>query len=107
MSLVEVIVSVAVSMIVLFIAATFMTTSMNFFSRQSDTIDLQDELLEASNQVNDALMSASALMIAIGVNPDGRKEGSALKTLCPIIPLLYIRSFEESLFSNGYFAILS
>ena len=63
MSLVEVIVSVAVSMIVLFIAATFMTTSTNFFNRQSGSIDLQDELLEASNNVNDALMSASSLMI--------------------------------------------
>ena len=63
MSLVEVIVSVAVSMIVLFIAATFMTTSTNFFNRQSGSIDLQDELLEASNNVNDTLMSASALII--------------------------------------------
>ncbi len=63
MSLVEVIVSVAVSMIVLFIAATFMTTSTNFFKRQGGSIDLQNELLEASNSVNDALMAASALYI--------------------------------------------
>ena len=39
--------------------------------------------------------------------PWGIKEGSVRKMLSFISPLLYISNFEESLFSNGYLAILS
>lgn len=63
-SLMEVLVSVAVSMIVMVVAATFIATSTNFFNKQSGSINLQNELLECSNKYTDTLMEASYLKIS-------------------------------------------
>ena len=63
MSLVEVVVSVAVSFIVFIGAISFIATSTNFFKRQESTIDLQNELMESSNKIHDTLMEASDFQI--------------------------------------------
>ncbi|MGN0373884.1 MAG: prepilin-type N-terminal cleavage/methylation domain-containing protein [Butyrivibrio sp.] len=60
-SLVEVLVSVAVSLIVFLVASSFIATSMGFFDKQNGTINLQNELMESSNKLNDTLMEASYL----------------------------------------------
>ncbi len=63
MSLMEVVVSVAVSFLVFLGAISFIATSTGFFNRQNDTIDLQNELMETSNKINDSLMEATAFEI--------------------------------------------
>ncbi len=69
MSLLEILVSVAISMIVMVVAATFISNGSVFFKKQSKTIDLQNELMEVSNQINDALLqSTDELKITISGN---------------------------------------
>lgn len=63
MSLLEVVVSVAVSFIVFLGAVSFIATSTNFFKKQESTIDLQNELMETSNKIHDTLMESSGLQI--------------------------------------------
>lgn len=63
MSLVEVVVSVAVSFLVFLGAVSFIATSTSFFDKQNGTIDLQNELMETSNKINDSLMEATAFRI--------------------------------------------
>lgn len=63
MSLVEVVVSVAVSFIVFLGAVSFIATSTSFFKKQESTLDLQNELMETSNKIHDTLMEASGFQI--------------------------------------------
>ena len=51
MSLMEVLISVAISMIVMIVAATFISNGSIFFKKQSKTIYLQNELMETSNRM--------------------------------------------------------
>ncbi len=62
-SLVEVVVSIAVSFLVFLGAVSFIATSTNFFDRQNGTIDLQNELMETSNMVDDSLMESTGFQI--------------------------------------------
>ena len=72
MSLMEVLISVAISMIVMVVAATFISNGSIFFKKQSKTIDLQNELMEVSNRINDALLqSTDELKINIGNEVNG------------------------------------
>lgn len=74
MSLMEVLISVAISMIVMIVAATFISNGSIFFKKQSKTIDLQNELMETSNRINDALLqSTDELTISVGTNVNGAK----------------------------------
>lgn len=74
MSLLEILVSVAISMIVMVLAATFISSGSVFFKKQSKTIDLQNELMECSNKINDALLqSTEELDISVGSAVDGAK----------------------------------
>lgn len=58
-SLVELIVAVAVGSIVMLIIFAFIASGTNFFKRQMDTVNLQNELQETSNKITDAIMEAS------------------------------------------------
>lgn len=62
-SLVEVLVAIGVSSIVMVVIFAFISSGSNFFKRQSNSIDLQNELQEASNKVSDTLMEATNLII--------------------------------------------
>lgn len=62
-SLVEILVSLAVSSIVLVVVGVFISTGTNFFNSTSRTIELQKELMEVSNKVNDSLIQATAINI--------------------------------------------
>lgn len=74
MSLMEVLISVAISMIVMIVAATFISNGSIFFRKQSKTIDLQNELMETSNRINDALLqSTDELTISVGTSVNGAK----------------------------------
>ena len=74
MSLLEILVSVAISMIVMVVAATFISNGSIFFKKQSGTIDVQNELMECSNKINDALLqSTDTLEINIGPGVSGAK----------------------------------
>lgn len=74
MSLLEILVSVAISMIVMVVAASFISNGSIFFKKQSDTIDVQNELMECSNKINDALLQATdTLEINIGPGVNGAK----------------------------------
>ena len=73
-SLMEVLVSVAISMIVMVVAATFISNGSIFFKKQSKTIDVQNELMEVSNKINDSLMqSTKELEINTGAGANGAK----------------------------------
>lgn len=74
MSLLEILVSVAISMIVMVVAATFISNGSIFFKKQSGTIDVQNELMECSNKINDALLqSTDTLEINLGAGAGGAK----------------------------------
>ena len=74
MSLLEILVSVAISMIVMVVAATFISNGSIFFKKQSGTIDVQNELMECSNMINDALLqSTDTLEINTGAGAGGAK----------------------------------
>ena len=74
MSLLEILVSVAISMIVMVVAATFISNGSIFFKKQSGAIDVQNELMECSNKINDALLqSTDTLEINIGPGANGAK----------------------------------
>ena len=65
-SLVEILVSLAVSSIVLIVVGVFISTGTSFFNNTSRTIELQNELMEVSNKVNDSLMQATYIEIENG-----------------------------------------
>lgn len=74
MSLLEILISVAISMIVMVVAAAFISNGSIFFKNQSGTIDVQNELMECSNKLNDALMqSTDTLEINIGEGVNGAR----------------------------------
>lgn len=74
MSLMEILISVAISMIVMVVAATFISNGSVFFKKQSKTIDLQNELMEVSNKINDAVIQATdELEIQTGTGANGVK----------------------------------
>ena len=77
-SLVEILVSLAVSSIVLIVVGVFISTGTNFFNNTSRTIELQNELMEVSNKVNDALMQATYIQIEEGSSVSG--EGITIYT---------------------------
>lgn len=75
-SLVEILVSLAVSSIVLIVVGVFISTGTNFFNSTSKSLELQKELMEVSNKVNDSLIQATAIRIeyqASGVPEEGVK----------------------------------
>ena len=74
MSLLEILISVAISMIVMVVAATFISNGSIFFKKQSENIDVQKELMECSNKINDALLqSTDTLEINVGSAVNGAK----------------------------------
>lgn len=74
MSLMEILISVAISMIVMVVAATFISNGSIFFKKQSKTIDLQNELMEVSNRINDSVIqSTDELEIQMGTGANGVK----------------------------------
>ncbi len=62
-SLVEMLVALAVSGIVLATIIAFVSSGSRFYRKQSNSIDLQNELSDVSNIVSDTLMEATALEI--------------------------------------------
>lgn len=78
-SLVEILVSLAVSAIVFIVVGMFVSNGTNFFNRQSRTIDLQKELLEVSNKVNDSIMQATGIEMYYNTSGD-QSDGFALYT---------------------------
>lgn len=57
----ELLVALAVSSVVILIIGAFMTQGTKFFNRQSNSINLQNELQELSNVISDALQEANYL----------------------------------------------
>ncbi len=62
-SLVELLVTMAVSAIVLLVIGAFLTSGTRSFNKQSNSIDIQNELQSSSNFVIDALMESTELNI--------------------------------------------
>lgn len=62
-SLVELLVAIGVSSIVMVVIFAFISSGSNFYKKQSNSIDLQNELQETSNKVSDTLMEATNLII--------------------------------------------
>ena len=62
-SLVELLVAMAVGGIVLVVIGSFVTSGTRFFNKQSNSIDLQNELQVSSNRITDSLMEATSLVI--------------------------------------------
>lgn len=62
-SLMELLVAMAVSSILLGLIVSFVIMCSRNFNRQSNTINLQNEIQEANNAVTDALQEANALVI--------------------------------------------
>lgn len=60
-SLMELLVAVAVGTIVIGLVAAFLSSGIRNFNRQSNSINLQNELQEANNAVTDALMEANTI----------------------------------------------
>ena len=63
LSLVEVLVTLAVSSIVFSVIIVFVSSGTRFFNKQGTSIDLQNELQEVSNVISDTLMEATALYV--------------------------------------------
>ena len=78
-SLVEILVSLAVSSIVLVVVGVFISTGTNFFNSTSRTIELQKELMEVSNKVNDSLIQATAIIVEYKSSGDP-EEGVVIYT---------------------------
>lgn len=62
-SLVELLVAIAAGAVVMLIIASFIASGTNYFKKQMNTVNLQNELTEASNKVTDALMEASLITV--------------------------------------------
>lgn len=62
-SLVELLVSIAVGGIVLIVIGSFISSGTGFFNKQSDSLDIQNELQVASNRITDSLMEATSLIV--------------------------------------------
>lgn len=62
-SLVELLVSIAVGGIVLIVIGSFISSGTRFFNKQSDSLDIQNELQIASNRITDSLMEATSLIV--------------------------------------------
>lgn len=62
-SLVEILVALAIASIVATLIMSLITSGTGFYNKQSNSIDLQNELQETSNKVSDALMEATQLEI--------------------------------------------
>ncbi len=62
-TLTEVLVALAVSSVVITIVIAFISQGSRFYKTQSNTINLQNELQEASNVITDALQEATFLSI--------------------------------------------
>ena len=60
-SLAELLVALAVGSVVILIIGAFITQGTRFFNRQSNSINLQNELQELSNVISDTLQEASYL----------------------------------------------
>lgn len=63
LSLVEVLVALAIASIVATLIMSLVTSGSRFYRKQSNSIDLQNELQETSNRVADALMEATSLSV--------------------------------------------
>ena len=70
LSLVEVLIAVGITAIVATLLAAFISSGMGYFGKQSNSIDLQNELQETSNKITDALMEATSVSI--------KEQGGAL-----------------------------
>ena len=66
LSLVEVLVALAIASIVATLIMSLVTSGSRFYRKQSNSIDLQNELQETSNKVADALMEATELYVKTG-----------------------------------------
>lgn len=64
LSLVEVLVALAIASIVATLIMSLVTSGSRFYRKQSNSIDLQNELQETSNKVADALMEATELYVS-------------------------------------------
>lgn len=64
LSLVEVVVALAIASIVAILIMSLVTSGSRFYRKQSNSIDLQNELQETSNKVADALMEATELYVS-------------------------------------------
>lgn len=64
LSLVEVLVALAIASIVATLIMSLVTSGSRFYKKQSNSIDLQNELQETSNKVADALMEATELYVS-------------------------------------------
>lgn len=62
-SLVELLVTIAISSIVFLVIAAFISSGTRSFNKQSASIDMQNELQESSNLAVDALMESTELII--------------------------------------------
>lgn len=67
-SLVEILIAFGILAIVSTLIMTFISTSSNLYRRQSKSINLQNELQEASNKISDALMEATEIRLDYGSN---------------------------------------
>lgn len=63
LSLVEVLVALAITGIVATIIMSLISSGTGFYRRQSNSIDLQNELQETSNKISDALMEATQIEV--------------------------------------------
>lgn len=62
-SLVELLVAIAITAVISALLATFLSSGMRYFRKQNNSIDVQNELQEASNRITDALMEATSIRI--------------------------------------------
>ena len=60
-SLIEVLVALAITGIVATLVMTVITLSTKFFRKQTTTLDVQNQLQEASNKINDMLIEATSI----------------------------------------------
>ncbi len=63
MSLMELLIAVAIASVVSLLIVTMMTSSSTMFRRESEVIDVQNDLQVVQNQVRDALMEAKEISI--------------------------------------------
>lgn len=62
-TLVELLVAILISGIVFSVIFAFVASGTNFYKKQSNSIDLQNELQQVSNKLSDSLMEATAIII--------------------------------------------
>lgn len=83
-SLTELLVTIAVSGIVFTIIVAFLSSGMRFFNRQSNTINLQNELQLVSNQLTETFQEAGAFNVE--TTPAGADIPASAKIITGIVP---------------------